>query len=230
VCDGSEQGKANGNFVVSYFMQRQEDITEESLARAFPNLSQQSARLDENTAEYFREATKLSASEQDDLLSWVPPRGVIKNDYNYALLIKYIKSKGWLVSHEKLTFAAGQNKIIGLLQWDYSQTHQRVTDPRQHHDSPTDAKIPTNEPLWKRLKREREAREPNPQAAAKLSADQATWKQMLLDKKNTARTHSQKQAYEAAANPHASHGDYRRAYEAVLPIWREFNKPGFIGR
>jgi hypothetical protein len=206
------------------------EVTEELLDANLEQFKNLGLKFYTEDQRYFHnELAGLTPTEQEALASWNPPYGVLANEYNAAILVRWIKAHNFQVTKDNLNLAAGQGKILPLLQWDDSKTRPQYHDARRHVEDPNEQKIPVNEPLWRKLKREREAREAANQPVPQPKQIDA-WEKICQDLMRHG-THShqaaQKRIYEAgkAAGKQPRHiaqemEAYKRSTERLLPTSR----------
>lgn len=221
-----EDGVHNGQFVREYFLKTwQADITPANLALALKQLRPHLKFHTENELEFSKIYNTLSAAEKQAFANWKWPFGVIQNEFNGFVLLKWLKVHRSEVTERSLSFAAGQTNVVGLLQWDEQAIRQKPKAEVDPNYRPGRF-IEPSEPLWKQdsERREREAAEKNQASKPQLSAEQQRWKEMAEEKLGSYRSHSQKDAYYKAYNDAlASTNSYRAAFEAVLRVWKVYN-------
>ena len=222
--DGDD-GVYNGEFVRNYFLTTWgADITSKTLTQAFPQLKPHLKLHTEEEIAFNDIYNTLTSAEKHAFAACKWPLGVIRNEFNGFVLLKWLKLHKFEVSERNLSFAAGQGNVAGLLQWDQDVIRQKPKPEPDPNYRPGRFFESSDE------QRRREAEEAAAKAAAKqqqktLSASEAQWRQMALDKIGTYRSHSQKQNYQKAYDDAlAETGSYRKAFEAVVRVWKEYNR------
>jgi hypothetical protein len=220
-----EDGVRNGEFVREYFLKTwQEDITPANLALALKQLRPHLKFATEEEIAFNNIYNTLTSAEKQAFAASKWPLGVIRNEFNGFVLLKWLKLHKFEVSERNLSFAAGQGNVAGLLQWDEDVIRQKPKAEPDPNYEPGRFFESSDE------QRRREAEEASAKAAATqqqktLSASEAQWRQMALDKIGTYRSHSQKQNYQKAYDDAlAETGSYRKAFEAVVRVWKEYNR------
>jgi hypothetical protein len=220
-----EDGVYNGEFVREYFLETwQEDITPANLALALKQLRPHLKFRTEDELEFNKIYNTLSAAEKQAFAASEWPFGVIRNEFNGFVLLKWLKAHRFEVTERNLSFAAGQGNVAGLLQWNEDVIRQKPKAEPDPNYRPGRFFESSDE------KRRREAEEASAKAAAAtqqqktLSASDAQWRRMALDKIGTYRSHSQRENYQKAYDDaFANTGSYRAAFEAVVRVWKEYN-------
>jgi hypothetical protein len=162
----------NADVVLKYFTETwQQMMTDQNFDLCFEQLRPHLKFYEQYQQEFEKYYSELSREERSAFDRWPGVRGLIKEGAagfrNGAALLGWIKLHGFPVSHHSLFLASGQNKLAGLLQYDGSEMPSAPQDPRRHNPADFTERPPQNEPMWKRLRREREEREA---AAAKEAA------------------------------------------------------------
>lgn len=154
----------NEDVTAKYFVETWKEImTDQNFDLCFEQLKPQLKFYEEFQQEFEKYYSELSRTERASFDSWPGVRGLVREGAagfrNGAALLFWIKQHGFEVSHHSLFLASGQNKLAALLEYDGSETQSNSPDPRRHKSSDFTERPPQNEPMWKRLRREREQRE-----------------------------------------------------------------------
>jgi hypothetical protein len=220
-----EDGVHNGEFVRNYFLTTWgADITSKTLTQAFPQLKPHLKLHTEEEIAFSDIYNTLTSTEKQAFAASKWPFGVIRNEFNGFVLLKWLKLHKFEVSEKNLAFAAGQGNVAGLLQWDQDVIRRKPKPEPDPNYRPGRFFEPSSE------QRRREAEEASAKTAATqqqktLPASDAQWRRMALDKIGTYRSHSQKQNYQKAYDDAlAETGSYRKAFEAVVRVWKEYNR------
>src|SRR5262249_35740113 len=189
------------DFILNYFLnQWVEDISDANLDAALPQIRCRLKFVPENQLELGRQLRRLSPTEREAVANWNPARFRLQaNEYNTALVVRWIKDRNWQVTADNLALAIGQKTLVGHLQWEKARSQR----PESHHKDDGSMRFSgdflgkdVNKSTWLRRKEEREAREQAAQAAPQRSQEPDAWTQICQQLMQHG-THSQKAAQKA---------------------------------
>ena len=203
---GTPEAQHNAKFVTDYFEKTWPvDLSLENMAKAWPLLKPYLKLRTENQIELGRQLSRLTPAEQEAIASWVPPTGILANDFNAAILVRYCKDHNWLVDHAHLNLASTQDRVQGVLQKDTSKREKNI-DPRSHKSTDDGTPFILGDDM-KRLSDgswvsktkqdyDREAREKDQQVAPQRTQEVDAWRQICEQLMRNG-THAQQAAQKA---------------------------------
>ncbi len=141
ILEGAD-GEANGKLIRANFVEGNppnwnEDITKESLAKYLEALRPHLKFYSENQKAVLDVWAELSPAERQCIEKyWSVDRQILGNEYNYAVLLKYLRGRSLQVTDANIARAVEQ--CIDLLQWRHTSTFKsRVSqEEKDAHTTP----------------------------------------------------------------------------------------------
>ncbi len=219
----------NAAFVAKYFQETwREDVTESNLDAAFPLIKDRLNFYAPNQANFIKLFASLTAEEQKIFGDWRGERGLKDSYQNAVAILSWLKAHSFKVTQANLQLAVGQNKVYPYLEWDDS-ARPRYENPRQHKDDRKPAP-PVNEPLWKKLRREREERESASPTSAQQTGPVDAWETLCNQLLNFG-THGQQAAMRAEFDRGISQGkSFREIYTQLNALKTSYQRLVPAGR
>ena len=216
--DGTREAVQNAEFVYTYFMETWgQHMTDQNFEQCFetikPYLKLYSSP---QHAEFQKLFVQLTPGQQEEFNNWYAKSGLVEDSYrSRTAILAWLKAHNMSLSAGNFQFACGQSRVQHLLEWKYVP-HQSGR-PRHQDDGKPFFSESANEPLWKRVKREREARDAangNTQTG-QLSHEDQQWRRLADGLASYGNTHAERYQVQRLYNRLANAVPWREVYEQL---------------